>query len=690
MADESALLQQGLAHHPAGRLAEAEAAYRDVLARAPDTAEAHHLMGVLTFGKGDPVGAADCFARAAALDPAIAKYQGNLGAVLLAAGRVADAVPVLERARVLAPEAADIAGNLAAAWQQAGRVADAVALCRDALAAAPDDAVLRANLAAALLLTGEAEDALAEADAALARAPDDARLHNTRGGALRALGRFAEAGPAFERAVALDPGMAEGWANLGLALFGARRFDEASAAYERALALKPGNAGAHVGLARTRRFQGRPAEALALMRKAVALAPDSARFHSNLLFHLLGDPGTDAAALLAEHRVWDARHAPKAAPAPFPNGRDPDRLLRVGYVSGDFRAHPVGRLIAPVIAAHDRSRVAVHLYAMGQERDALSDRLRADCEAWREAGRLDDDAFAAMVRDDAIDILVDLSGHSAGNRMPAFARSLAPVQASWLGYQSTTGLGAMGWMITDAVHLPEGHDGEIVERPARLPHGLLAFAPPAEAPPVAPLPAGAGGPVTFCSFNNPGKIGPDCAAAWARVLAAVPGATLLLRYRGLEDAGARRPALEMLAAAGIDPARVTVDGDAGYAEVLAAYGRADIALDTFPYSGTMTTLEALWMGVPVVALRGGTIAARQAASQLCAAGLDDLAVADIDTYVARAAALAEDRAGLAALRTGMRDRLMASPLCDVAAFTRDLEDALRMMWRDWCMADAPV
>jgi protein O-GlcNAc transferase len=690
MADESALLQQGLAHHKAGRLAEAEAAYRDVLARAPDTAEAHHLMGVLAFGGRDLDAAIACFARAADLDPAQAKYQGNLGAALLAAGREDEAVTALERAYATDPNSVNIRGNLAAALHQAGRMDEALALCRDVLAAAPDDAVLRGNLAATLLRMGRAEEALAESDLALTHAPDNADLHNVRGGALRALNRIADAALAFERAVTLDARLVEGWVNLGFALQQATRYQDAEAAYRRAIAVRPGDAGAHIGLARTLRFQGRPAEALALTRKAVELAPGRARFHSNLLFHLLGDPDTDAAALLAAHRAWDERHGRADPPAPFANTPDPDRPLRIGYVSGDFRTHPVGRLIAPVLAAHDRAKVSVTLYAQGQGSDATTETIRALADRWRDAAALDDAAFAAQVRADDIDILIDLSGHSAHNRMPAFARRLAPVQASWLGYQSTTGLAAMDWLITDAVHLPEGREGEIVERPVRLAHGLLAFAPLQEAPPVTPPPAAAGAPVTFCSFNNPGKISPACAALWGRVMAEVPGSRLLLRYSGMEDSAARAAVLATLAGAGIDPARVTVDGGAPYREVLAAYGRADIALDPFPYSGTMTTLEALWMGLPVVALRGGAIAGRQAASQLTTAGLAELVADDADAYVALAVKLAADPQRLAALRAGMRARLETSPLCDVAGFTRGLEDALRMMWRDWCRTAPPV
>jgi predicted O-linked N-acetylglucosamine transferase (SPINDLY family) len=684
MATVGELLDQGLAHHKAGRLDAAEAAYGAVLEREPGCAEAHHLMGVLAFGARDIEAAIACFVRATEAAPGTAKYHGNLGAALLSAGRVDEAVAALERANALDPASPDIRGNLAAAWHQAGRMDEAIALCRAALESTPEDSVLRGNLAASLLRAGRAGEALAEADIALARDPRNPELLNTRGGALRALGRIGEAAPVFEQVVTLDPNLAEGWVNLGFALQQARRFDDAARAYGRAIALRPRDAGAHIGLARTLRFQGRPAEALALTRKAVALAPRRARFHSNLLFHLLGDPDTDAAALRAAHREWDARHGGGGAPAPFANAPDPDRPLRIGYVSGDFRNHPVGRLVAPVIAAHDRAKVTVHLYAQGQEQDATTDALRAVADIWRDAVRLDDPAFGALVREDGIDILIDLSGHSAHNRMPAFARRLAPVQASWLGYQSTTGLAAMDWLITDAVHLPEGRETEIVERPARLPNGLLAFVPPAEAPPVAPLPADKAGAVAFCSFNNPGKITPACAAAWGRVLAAAPGSTLLLRYRGLEDAGAREGVLNTLSAAGIAAARVRFEGSASYADVLAAYGRADIALDTFPYSGAMTTLEALWMGVPVIALRGGTIAARQSAAHLAAAGLDELTAGDVDGYVALAAALAADRDRLRTLRAAMRDRLRASPLCDVAGFAAGLEDALRMMWRDWC------
>jgi predicted O-linked N-acetylglucosamine transferase (SPINDLY family) len=682
------LLDDGLDHHRAGRLADAGACYREALAAAPDDPEANHLAGVLAFQSGHIEDAARHFARAAENDGSVAKYHGNFGAALLALRRYGEALPPLERAVALAPGDPTSLSNLATVLRETDRLEEAIAVARRATEAAPADAPSWTVLASALFRAGRHDEALAAAERAIACEPANVEALNLKGSLLHSAGRVADAVDVFEQAISLAPDYAEARCNLGLALLDAYRYDDAAMQYQLAIESRPDDTTGYGGLARALRLQGRIEDAMPLLRRAVELAPDDPRPAGNLLFNLLGSADTDGRRLLDEHRRWADRFAaPIAAAAGNPrhaNDPDPARQLRVGYVSPDFSVHPVGRLLLPVLRAHDRAAVEPFCYAASRRQDRVTAALRAASAGWRDVAGLGDAALVEAVRADRIDILVDLAGHTAGNRLLAFARRPAPVQASWLGYPSTTGLEAIDWLITDSIHAPPGAEAEAVERLMRLPHGLLCFGAPDEAPPVGPSPCGATGPVTFGSFNNPAKLSASVLALWSRVLAEVPESQLLLRYHVLEDPAACAHLRDRMAAAGIDPARIAFAGRADYREVLGAYGGVDIALDTMPYSGTMTTLEALWMGVPVVTLAGDRMAARQSAAHLTAAGLGELVASDRDGYLAIAAALAGDRDRLSALRAGMRARLQASPLCDAAGFAHDLESAFRGMWRDWC------
>ena len=682
------LLDDGLDHHRAGRLADAGACYREALAAVPDDPEANHLAGVLAFQSGRLDEAVTHFARAAASDGAIAKYHGNLGAALLALRRYAEALPPLERAVAMAPADPTSLSNLATALRESERLNEAIDVARRATEVAPSDAPSWTVLASALFRAGHDEEALSAAGRAIACDPANVEAFNLRGSVLHSLGRTEDAIDAFEEAISLAPDYAEARTNLGLVLLDAYRYADAATQYQLVIESRPNDPAGYGGLARALRQQGRIEDAMPLLRRAVELAPADPRPAGNLLFNLLSSTDTDGRDLLEEHCRWAERFAAPitaAAGAPrYANDPNPARRLRIGYVSPDFSIHPVGRLLLPVLQAHDRNVVEPFCYAASRRDDQVTASLRAAAAGWRDVAGLSDAALVDAVRADNIDILVDLAGHTAGNRLLAFARRPAPVQATWLGYASTTGMAAIDWLITDPVHAPPGAEAEAAERLIRLPHDLLCFRPPDEAPPVEPLPCAAAGHVTFGSFNNPAKLSASVLALWSQVMAAVPGSRLLLRYHVLEDPTACAHLRDRMAAAGIVPAHVAFAGKASYREVLAAYGRVDIALDTLPYSGTMTTLEALWMGVPVVTLAGDRMAARQSAAHLTTAGLSELVAHDRDGYVAVAVALAADRDRLASMRAGMRARLQASPLCDAAGLSRDLEAAFRIMWRDWC------
>jgi predicted SAM-dependent methyltransferase len=417
------------------------------------------------------------------------------------------------------------------------------------------------------------------------------------------------------------------------------------------------------------------------------LNPADERVHSHWLLSQLYRKGEGAAEMLDLHRAWARRHARdfgwQAARAE--HERRPERRLNIGYVSADFKRHSVAYFVEPLLAAHDRARYKIFCYSGAARPDEVTRRIRECCEEWRDISRLSDDWVAEQMRADRIDILVDLAGHTGSGRMLLFARKPAPVQVTWLGYPGTTGLAALDYRITDPIADPEGAaDGAYVEKLHRLPAGFLCYGPPSDCPAVVEPPCLGSGRVTFGCFNHLPKLTPATVALWARLLEAVPQARLLLKSFGLSAQSARDALLEQFAAHGIGVERLLLRGpQESLAGHLAAYGEVDIALDVFPYNGTTTTCEALWMGVPVITLAGGTHVSRVGASILSQAGMPDLVAASPEEYLRKACALAADRPRLQSLRAGMRARLQGTPLLDATAFARSIEGAYDGMWRRW-------
>ncbi|MBV8825586.1 MAG: tetratricopeptide repeat protein, partial [Hyphomicrobiales bacterium] len=537
---------------------------------------------------------------------------------------------------------------------------------------------------------GDNAEAVRVLVASLEREPNNPEAHHNLGLALASLSRNEEAEQSYRRALALKPNSVDGHNNLGVLLESVGRYDEAEASYRRAIAIAPTVPHLHNNLGVLLKESGQLEESLAAHRRAVEIDPRLPAGRSNLLYTLNYHETVSPEELHAEHVAWGSSEALRfpIAGSRFANSADPARRLRIGYVSADFRHHSVAFFFAPLIAAHDRSAVEVFLYFNDARADAMTARIKAHADHWVPIHYLTDEQAAARIREDAIDVLVDLSGHTSHNRLTLFARKPAPLAVSWLGYPNTTGLPAIDFRFTDAVVDPPGEADRLhTERLVRLAPGFLCYAAPDDAGPVAPLPALAASHVTFGSFNNVAKLSPSTIALWARLLREVPDARLLLKASQFKDRGTRGRIAAAFASAGIDADRLTVlPPNAATAEHLAAYGQVDIALDPLPYNGTATTCEALWMGVPVVTLRGVRHAARVGASILTEVGLEHLIAPTPDEYIAIAAGLARDRDALSALRASLRERMRASPLCDGAGFARVVEDAYRTMWRDWCAA----
>jgi protein O-GlcNAc transferase len=568
-----------------------------------------------------------------------------------------------------------------------GKPAEAAGFYGTILAVQPSNLPALRALGGIALQGGDHALAVACLAKAAARKKDDAALHLQLAQALAALGRSADAVSALQRVLRLKPKLLAAQLLIGASYGRLGQADAAVAHFRRALQIDPACAEAHVNLGSALLMKGSLAPAIAHYRRALALAPDNVALHANFVPALNYLPEATNEEIAAAAQGW-ARLVPRrAGSVSWPSLADPERRLRIGYVSADLRDHPVAYFLESVLAAGNRDAFAISCYSNGLVEDATTARLRRGVDRWRPIHGMGDAAAAAAISGDGIDILVDLSGHTAGNRLSVFAAKPAPVQCSWLGYFGTTGLAEIDYLIADRFVIPQGEDAFHSETICRLPDSYLCFTPPHEAPQVVPS-RDAGAPIAFGCFNNILKINPAVVSAWSALLAAVPESRLLLKTRQLDDAAIGRALIAQFAARGIAPERISCAGGASRAALLAAYGEIDIALDPFPYGGGTTTVEALWMGVPVISLRGGRFTGRVGDSILTTAGLPELVAESVADYVARASALAQDRPRLAALHTALRDRLRASPLCDARRFARHLEAAYRLMWRDRCAAAA--
>lgn len=610
------------------------------------------------------------------------------------AGRVAEAAAQYQAIVARRPGHAEAHNNLGNLLSQAGQSAEAMAHFRQALAANPESPSAHTNLGAELYKSGETSDleqALTHLRRALAIDPGFIRAYNNLGSVYTALGRQAEAIDCLQRALALSPHYAQAHSNLGNSLQELGRLTEALVHLQRAVELQPTLPEAHYNLARALIDAGQVAQAITSYGQALTLRPDFPAARSNLLMALHYDPAQPPEQIAAAHRLFGQLYTRPIVLTPPIAARDPERRLRIGYVSQDLRNHSVAYFIEPILTSHDRSRFEVIAYADVGRGDAITARLRGLVDGWQDIHGLPDAEVAALIRRDRIDILVDLAGHTGGSRLMVFTHRPAPVQVTYLGYPDTTGLPAMDYRLTDAWADPPGWTEHLhTERLVRLPQGFLCYRPPDEAPPVSALPAAATGQITFGSFNNLQKLNARVIATWAAILHAVPGSRLLIKARLLGMDAARQATADLLARQGIDGARVSLlPAAASVAEHLACYSQVDVALDTFPYHGTTTTCEALWMGVPVVTLAGKTHETRVGVSLLTGVGLPDLIAQTPEAYVAIAAQLAEDVPRLEALRTTLRQRVQESGLLASVPFTRSLEARYREMWRAWC-AQAPA
>lgn len=570
---------------------------------------------------------------------------------------------------------------------KAGRFEQAFSLARRALEKNPAQPYANQIIAIILSRRGQHEQAVFHADRAVAGAPDDASIRVAHGQVLANLGRLDEAIASFRRATQIEPRLPSAFVGLATALKFSLRYEESIEAFSRALELNPEAPEAYLNLANLELDLARADSAVKTLRRAAQIAPENPFVWTTLANAINYPSGMGAAEVFAAHQRYGAvvEKNWRSRPIDFPNPPEPERRIRVGYLSPDMRTHSVAYFLHSILRAHDPESTQVYCYSTTNWPDQMTDVLRNLTSEWRDCGGLDDAALEQRIRRDRIDILVELAGHFAGHRLLMLAHRPAPVQVTYLGYPHTTGLRNIQYRLVDHYTDPPGGPAHAAEELFRLPECFICYTPPDDAPDPAPPPSSAGQPFTFASFNEAKKISHELVELWARVLHAIPDARLLLKAASFENQLVRDELLARLGSHGVDAARIDVAARIpSRAEHLAYYARADVGLDTYPYHGTTTTCEAMWMGVPVVTLVGDRHAARVGHSLLHAVGLDDLVAHSNDEYVRIACELARDPDRLAALRSSLRARMTGSTLCDPSRFTRSLEDAYRQMWRRWC------
>lgn len=647
------------------------------------------MLGAARRHLGEMAEARSAYEEALALDRNYAEAHCNLGEWCLARGLAQQSLTHFDRALECKPGLTEAINNRVAALYELGRFDEAESAARSAIAAHPDLAALHVNLGNVLLYSGKAREAAKAFQRALEIAPNspEALLNlSTVLGETRHLGETLDL---IRREIAAKGETAQRLVALALAQQATGDLAAAEGTVRRVLELMPGNTAAWVILAGCRSARGDHRGAIEAHQQALEQNPNMPGIFSNVAFDATYLPESSAETVFGYHREWARRFEAPLAEQQFRHQPcdDPARRLRLGYVSGDFGMHPVGFLIRDVLRHHDKEAFEVHCFSMMRKDDDVTAEIRQHADHWSEILFEPDDEVARRIHDAGIDILIDLSGHTAYHRLVAFSFKPAPIQATWIGYFHSTGLNSIDYFITDPFTSPKGCGQMFSEVPVYLPHSRFCYSPPAYAMEPAPPPCLERGYPTFGCFNRQEKLVDEVLSAWARMLTALPQARLLLKSANLDNETVAAELHRRFEALGVAPERVELRGRSSHAEMFAEYADIDIALDPFPFNGGMTTLEALWMGVPVVTIAGQGVVSRQTVSALSNIGLQELAFPDVDAYVQGAIALAGDPARLSSLRQQIRPRLAASPVCQPKQFVRDLEILYRDMWQAYCRGE---
>jgi predicted O-linked N-acetylglucosamine transferase (SPINDLY family) len=685
MAPHSAepLASLGIALQSLGDLEGARKTYEKALAISPDHADLLNNLGIVCQLEGDVQKAESYYRRTLAVKPEHAPALSNLGIILRDRGRLEEAAKYQEKAHELEPDAVGHAINLAATLQDLRRFAEAEQLTRRARQLDPHSADAAYNLASALAAQGRAGEAIEQYQATLALNPNKIDALLNLGNAFKELGRFAEAETAYKQVARLQPANSRPLNNLGVLYIVLNRSEQAEAVLRQALALKPNDASLLGNLGNALRAGGDLVGMLAAFRAAVAANPMDAEMHSNLAYSLTFAEITPE-PVLQEAVRWNQTHAAPIFAQTMPLGpRQRRERLRIGYVAPDFRKHCQSLFTIPLLSNHDHEAFEIVCYSSTERTDEVTERIAGYADVFREVRMLSDAELAQLIRDDEVDILVDLTMHMAGSRLLTFARKPAPVQVSWLAYPGTTGVSAIDYRLSDPRLDPPGSDRFYTEKTVRLPDAFWCYDSLTSEPAVNELPALSNGFITFGCLNNPCKLTDLTLAIWASVLRRLPASRLMIM---LPQGRHREERLQRLEALGVAKERIECVSFRPRAQYLASYQQIDLGLDTFPYNGHTTSLDSFWMGVPVVTRVGHTCVGRGGWSQLFQLNLTELAGETDEQFVEIAVALASDLPRLAQLRRDLRGRLQNSPLMDGPRFARNVEAAYRRMWSEFSAA----
>ncbi|MDP2029750.1 MAG: tetratricopeptide repeat protein [Thiobacillus sp.] len=709
----------GNAFKDQGKLARAVASFQKAILLTPGYAPLHNNLGDVFQAQGNLTEAAASYRKALKINPSLAQVHYNLGDVLQLQGKLTEAVIRYREAIRLKSDDAEAYNNLAIVLNKLGKQEEAIVCYQQAISIRPVFAEAHSNLGGVLKSQKNLEEAATQYREAIRLNPGYVEAYNNLANVLNKLGEQEEAIACYQQAIAIRPNLAEPHCNLGNTLYEQGRLEEAIASCREAIRLKPDyvealdglgsalralgeldeavacgrrahliqsdNAAVCSNLGNSLRDQGSLDEAIACFRQALSIQPDLAMAYSNLLYTMQYMSTVTPSEVFSEHQRFAERYETplKANWLLHQNYRDPERRLKIGYVSADLRNHAVAFFIEPILASHDKSQVEIYCYYNHTKHDSHTDRITSYADHWLGCASMSDEQLAERIRADGIDILVDLSGHTGHNRLPVFARKPAPVQMTWIGYPGSTGLTAMDYRITNEGVDPPGlteryHSESLI----RMPDTSVAYRPEPDCPPVNPLPALTSDEFIFASMNNLIKINQSVIKLWASILDAIPHARLMLG--NVTDRGVQQKVIEQFSKAGVAVDRLILLPRMSLSDYLALHHKIDLALDPFPYNGGTTTMHSLWMGVPVITMAGEHMASRCAVPLLSRVSLNEFITHNEEEYLQRATQMAQDLPSLNRIRQSIRDRMSASS-CEPCTVTRHLEASYREAWRKWCV-----
>jgi protein O-GlcNAc transferase len=647
------LFQLAVSYYHTGNLQKAESLCQQIIRKKPKHVDTLNLLGLVHYYLANYDSAIEHIRKALELNSDNAESYTNLGNAYKSKGQLDKAVISYEKAIKLKPDLAMAHNNLGSVLQEKGRIDEAVTCYQKALKLDPSLAMACNNLGVLLQEQERPDEAIKSYQKAFKLDPRFHEAYNNLGETFRKMGRLDEAIKCYQKAIELNPRFYEAYNNLGIIFQAKGRLDDAEVWYKHAIQIKP----------------------------SYEIA------HENLLFEMLYNPRYDVQTIFSEHVKFGQRFAEhfSSGISPHNNKCIPDRRLRIGYISPDFRRHAVAYFFEPVIMAHNHEHFEIYCYSNSLIHDEVTRRIRENADQWRKIVGISDQDVCNLIQKDEIDILIDLAGHTANNRISVFSRKPAPIQISWIGYLATTGLSAMDYKISDNYTDPFGKTEQFhTESILRLPETFLCYLPDRASPEVGPLPAVSTGHITFGSFNNFAKVTSEVFSLWAKIIEELPDSRLILKGKCFRDRTTCQYAIDIFARRGIVAERIILQPSSPAPTHLESYNLIDIGLDTFPFNGAATTCEALWMGVPIITIVGTAYHSRVGASLLSNVGLPEMVSKTSDEYVSTAINLAKDLNRLQSLREHLRDMMACSPLCDANRFTANLEICYRQIWMEWC------